>query len=712
MTGDGPRTRTWRERLFGAPAWAGALAIFAAASLLEWVLPLERVGWVSGSMAAVAVAVGVGLGRRLRPREADRAPEPPWPEVVGASLLGMVLAAGPFGWGGGQSVAFGFGATGFGPAVFVAIGALLGAHVRSFGAVSGTAFGWLAWTGLSYVVARWVFWDPSGIASATLVSSLVGAVGVGAATSARLGRLGFPECAGAATAVSFVVFFSVASDPEFLAERLNAPVPQILIAASLLPPVLTSAFFTVGASLGFLAFGGGRFDPGFLTELQVALRYLRAQSRTAVVGAVTVVAILGVCLGVMALIVVLSIMSGFEADLKTKILAAHAHLMVTKHGDDFVEYADVEARAARLAGVESAAAFVLGDAMISTDVGLSGTLVKGLDPARRSGLQSLEESLQQGSVDDLLHPENIPGACPKGLQSRTATVGSGAGAKGPLWLDEPAVLGRAGCGRVLPGIVLGRELSRALRAYVGDVVKLVSPTSDELGPMGPVPKLRKFRVAGIVFTGMYEYDAKFSYLAMEDAQRFFGMRDRATGVELKIADLDETTYIARNLKAALGGEPYVVRDWRDLNRELFSALLLEKIAMFIALTMIVMVASFLIVATLVMIVLQRGKEIAILKSIGATDAAVMKVFVLQGLVVGVGGALLGVAGGVAACWWLRTFGFRLDDRVFYIDKLPVVLDRTQVVVIAVAAVTISYLATIYPALTAARLDPVDGLRDD
>ncbi len=230
--------------------------------------------------------------------------------------------------------------------------------------------------------------------------------------------------------------------------------------------------------------------------------------------------------------------------------------------------------------------------------------------------------------------------------------------------------------------------------------------------MGPTPKLRRFRVAGIFYSGMYEYDAKFTYVSMKQAQRFFGMRGKATGVEIKVKDISDTSMIVEQLKRAVGGYPYTVKDWRDMNKELFSALLLEKLAMFIALAMIVMVASFLIVATLVMIVLQRGKEIAILKSLGASDASIMKIFVVQGLIVGVGGAALGVTIGVGVCLLLERYGVSLDEKIFYIERLPVVMDWVEISVIATAAMIISYLATIYPAMTAAQLSPVEGLRDD
>ncbi len=578
--------------------------------------------------------------------------------------------------------------------------------------------GWVtaAWVGatcwtiavlLAHRTASIIFFDPGATAVSTFLASLLAAMLLGFGQAVFLRRFAFPEVLVTTLIMAFGVFAFVVMEPSRLTSASNSPIEQVLVASAVFPVLGLGAFAVVGASLGFLFYGSGRFEPGLRYEWGVALRYLKAHRRDGFVGTVTVVAVLGVCLGVMALIVVLSIMSGFEADLKSKILGAHAHVVVNKHGDDFEEYTEVEDRVRSITGVDSSAAFVLADAMISTDIGLSGTLVKGVDPRRSDAVAELQENLQSGSIEHLLHPDQIPGACP--IHSTRTSTAIGPLARARANLREPDA---PKCDRILPGIIIGRELSRAVRAYVGDVVKLVSPLSDTIGPMGPIPKLRKFRVAGIFFSGMYEYDAKGSYLSMEEAQRFFGLGDRVTGVEIKLERIDDTSRVVTTVVDSLGGEPYSVRDWRDMNKELFSALLLEKIAMFVALAMIVMVASFLIIATLVMIVLQRGKEIAILKSLGASDASVMKVFVLQGLVVGVGGAVLGVLGGIGACWALQSFGVPLDERVFYIEQLPVVMDRTEILVIAVAAMTISYLATIYPAFTAARLRPVEGLRDD
>jgi len=609
--------------------------------------------------------------------------------VAGAALGAVGLAVVFSGADGGLGMTATVDAT-----LLVPIGALWAGSAlrRGLGPRSGVVLpmilAWAAAVLVSAQVARRAFFDPSSMTAAVLISALLAFVLAGALLAAVLRRFPFAEVVLATLVLSILGELAVAVWPDGLQAAINAPLEQVLVIPATLPPILLASAGTVGASLGFLFNGHGRFEPGLRYELGIALRYLGAHRKSGFFGVMSIFAVGGVFLGVLALVVILSVMGGFEGDLKRKILGAHAHIVVNKHGDDFTEYEEVEARLAELPGIETRAAFVLGDAMISTDNGLSGTLVKGVDPRHAEGTAELAASLQSGRLEHLLHPEDIPGACGFGR--------------------EPG----EDCERVLPGIIIGRELSRILRVYVGDVVKLVSPVSDELGPMGPVPKLERHRVAGIFFSGMYEYDAKFSYVSMAQAQAFFGLGPRATGVEIKISRLDDTSRLVRAVTDVLGGEPYTVRDWRDMNRELFSALLLEKVAMFIALIMIVMVASFLIVATLVMIVLQRGKEIAILKSLGASDASIMKIFVMQGLVIGLGGALLGVLGGVQLCSLLQTHGIPLDESVFYIRELPVEISRVEVAITAVAASTMAYLASIYPAWTAARLEPVEGLRDD
>ncbi len=718
------------------------------------------------------------------------------------------------------------GAVGVAPVVMACLGAGLGAHRQLYstrlgvlGAALVLGFGLLV---RELAVRLLVDPDPIGALVSAAVMGAALAVGFSFAWLRR--SLAFVEGAIVALGVGYTLYLGAALGPPRWLASWSLPIEQILLALSVVPSVALYALFAVGASLGFVLFGSGRFDASFGYELAIAQRYLqvnlqgaggrltlvfgglicagaglgaglyghaidgiggavaggvagaallcalvlplargrplravllsagvfavgaaglwvagsigaavglslgaggalglqppappRAKRRPPFVGVVTILSVVGVATGVVALIVVLSVMSGFEADLKGKILGAHAHVVVEKLGDDFAEYGEVEVQARASAGVRSAAAFVLGDAMISTDAGLSGTLVKGLDIGSADAVLDLEGKIERGRLADLLDPAAIPGACGKRfLPPRPPPVPTGTAAvAAPILLDSVALAGAADCPeRVLPGIVIGRELSRSIRAYVGDVVKLVSPVSEDIGPLGPTPKLRRFRVAGIFYSGMYEYDAKLSYLTMTEAQRFFGKRGRATGVELKVEDIDRSGAVVAELHRRLGGPPYRVKDWREMNKELFSALLLEKIAMFVALTMIITVASFLIVATLLMIVLQRGREIAILKSLGASSSSIMKIFVVQGVTVGVGGALLGVGTGIGICLLLEKVGLRLDERIFYIERLPVVVDWGEVGAIAAAAVVITYLATIYPAMIAAALDPVEGLRED
>ena len=245
--------------------------------------------------------------------------------------------------------------------------------------------------------------------------------------------------------------------------------------------------------------------------------------------------------------------------------------------------------------------------------------------------------------------------------------------------------------------------------FIGDRITVVSPVA-ELGPTGPVPRARSFRVAAVFYSGMYEYDAKFVYIDLKEAMTFFSTSGGVTGIEVRVDDVEATTRLGREIVRELGGFPFRTRDWKDMNRNLFAALKLEKIAMFIILAFIILVASFNILSTLIMVVLEKGKEIAILKSMGSTDASIMKIFVTYGLTIGVLGTSIGVALGYLSCRAIETFGIGLDPEVYYIANLPVRMNPVEFVLVAGAALIISLLAAVYPALQAARLRPVEGLR--
>ena len=261
----------------------------------------------------------------------------------------------------------------------------------------------------------------------------------------------------------------------------------------------------------------------------------------------------------------------------------------------------------------------------------------------------------------------------------------------------------------MPGLIIGTELATSLRVGLGDEVNVVTPRGD-IGPTGPIPRSRPFRVVGVFRSGMYEYDANHAYTAIGDAARLFDY-DGATGVELRADDVDNSVAIAESVREAMGDQ-YQVLDWQEMNSSLFFALRLERIAMFVVLTFIILVASFSIVAMLIMIVIEKAREIAILKSIGATNGGIMRIFMFQGLVIGVVGALFGLGAGLGICYYLEEVGIPLDSEIYYISTLPVDVNPTEVAAVVACAVIISFLATLYPSYQAARLNPVEGLRYD
>jgi lipoprotein-releasing system permease protein len=274
---------------------------------------------------------------------------------------------------------------------------------------------------------------------------------------------------------------------------------------------------------------------------------------------------------------------------------------------------------------------------------------------------------------------------------------------------DPAVSAILAGPPLRPGLVIGRELAKTLHVYVGDEVTLVSPLGD-LGPMGVMPKTRKFTIAGIFYSGMFEYDASHVWMTLDEAQSYFATPSLISAIEVKVDDAENADRLTAAVSAAAGRPELRIRDWREINKNLFSALKLERIATFLILSIEIIVASFCIVCTLLLMMTEKAKEIAILKALGATDGTILRTFMTEGVIIGGIGTLVGVSTGVATCTGLAWFGLRLDPDVYYIDRLPISVSGWDFAFVTLAALSICTLATVFPALQASSLRPVDGLR--
>jgi len=404
-------------------------------------------------------------------------------------------------------------------------------------------------------------------------------------------------------------------------------------------------------------------------ELDIGLRYLKARRKQTFISLITWISIAGVTVGVMALIIVLAVMAGFEEDLRNKILGTNSHIVILEPGSPgMAQYQGAIDKVEKVDHVISATPFIYSQAMLTSTGSVSGVVIRGIDPLREARVTNLAENLKEGSLTDLEKNNGVGG-----------------------------------------GVIIGQELARNLGISLGEEITIISPLG-KMTPIGMVPRMKKFWVAGIFDSGMYEYDTGLAFISLKNAQNFFNMGDRVTGIEVKVDDIYKADKIANNIQKLLG-VPYWVRDWMEMNKNLFSALKLEKVVMFVILTLIVLVAAFNIISTLIMVVMEKGKDIAILKSMGATNKSIMKIFMLEGIIIGVAGTIIGVIGGYLVCHLLETYHFiKLPSDVYYLDTLPVKIEGGDFLVVALAAITISFLATLYPSWNAARLNPVEAIR--
>ena len=409
-------------------------------------------------------------------------------------------------------------------------------------------------------------------------------------------------------------------------------------------------------------------------ELFIGLRYLKAKRKQTFVSLITLISIAGVMVGVTALIVVIAVMNGFKEDLRDKILGVTSHVVISRFDGNISKYQEVRAKVGEVSGVNAATPFIYTQVMISSRKAISGAVLRGIEPKTASKVINLPKNMRAGSLEEL-EAENKP----EGMRST-------------------------------PGIILGNELARNIGALRGEPVTVISPLG-RLTPLGRVPRSQTFRVAGIFDSGMYEYDSTIAYVSLWAAQRFLGIGDRVTGIEVRVDDIYEADRVARAIGKALDGYPYWSRDWMRMNKNLFSALKLEKIVMFIILTLIILVAAFNIVGTLIMVVIEKTRDIAILKSMGATRRSIMKIFMIEGAVIGLVGTLLGLLGGYTICTLLATYKFiELPSDVYYISTLPVQMNPLDVALIALAAIVITLAASVYPAWQASRFDPAEAIR--
>ena len=410
-------------------------------------------------------------------------------------------------------------------------------------------------------------------------------------------------------------------------------------------------------------------------ELFIGLRYLRARRQETFISLITVISILGVMIGVMTLNVVMAVMTGFEETLRDRLLGINAHIALLKSGDQLSEYEELLQHVVKQEGVVAASPAIYGQVMLTSGSRVSGVVVRGVDPDRVNAVVDLQRYMKQGSIAGLKQQNPVQ------VQDRTI---------------------------MLPGVIMGERLAAQLGVFVGSPIQVVSPLGSPTA-IGVIPKVRRFVVTGLLNTGMSEIDSTLVFMGLADAQKFFELGDAVSNIEIRVDDVNQSREIADRIQLQLGF-PYLTEDWTRLWPNLFSALQLEKTVYFLVLLLMVLIGAFNIISTLVMVVMEKRKDIAILMSMGATRASIRKIFLLKGFIIGIVGTTLGLLLGLLVCTLIAQYRFELPKDVFLISTVPVRIYFSNFMIVTVASFIVCLLASIYPARQAAKLDPVEIIR--